>query len=151
MRIIVLKGDTVQNWKKERKDLFIVILSVGGQFVSHREILDHLSCWLLRNCCCKRLIKSWSSCSLVGNMEKEESHSGGVWQEELGRQLGIKTTAALFLHVATLGAFARGLALPPLSGKWSSTLWCCLWITCPVPSRGDCSIQAQTGIYCVFC
>lgn len=58
MRIIVLKGDTVQNWKKERKDLFIVILSVGGQFVSHREILDHLSCWLLRNCCCKRLIKS---------------------------------------------------------------------------------------------
>lgn len=41
-----------------KKDLFIVILSVGGQFVSHREILAHLSCWLLRNCCCKRLIKS---------------------------------------------------------------------------------------------
>lgn len=57
-----------------KKDLFIVILAVGGQFVSPREILDRLSCWLLRNCCCKRLIKSWSSCSLVGNVEKEESH-----------------------------------------------------------------------------
>lgn len=69
-----------------KKDLFIVILSVGGQFVSHREILDHLSCWLLRNCCCKRLIKSWSSCSIVGNMEKGRKpqdwlpiQSGKIW------------------------------------------------------------------------
>lgn len=69
--------------KGRKKDLFIVVLSVGGQFVSHREILDHLSCLLLRNCCCKRLTRSWSSCSRVGNMEKEESHrpAHSVWED----------------------------------------------------------------------
>lgn len=50
------------------------ILLLGGQFYFSWGNLTHLSCWLLRNCCCKRLIKSWTSCSLVGNMEKEESH-----------------------------------------------------------------------------
>lgn len=83
--------------------------SVGGQFVSHREILDHLSCWLLRNCCCKRLIKSWSSCSLVGNMEKEESHgtASSVWED-------LDDSA----HAKMTWSFCRDTCTNPSSADW---------------------------------
>lgn len=66
---------TVHNQKEEeRRTCPFWYFAVGGQFGFSQGNLIHLSCWLLRNCCCKWLIKSWTSCSLVGNMEKEESH-----------------------------------------------------------------------------
>lgn len=112
----------------ERRHLYIIerkqkeglvrfyILLLGGQLCFSQGNLTHLSCWLLRNCCYKRLIQSWTSCRLVGNMEKEESHrtahlvlgrSHDSAQAKMTWNLCIDTSLPIHLHLTECCIIAR--------------------------------------------
>ena len=72
----------VHNQKEEERTCPFWYFAVGGQFCFSKGNLTHLSCWLLRNCCCVQLIKRWTLCSLFGNMGKKKATELSLQSEE---------------------------------------------------------------------
>lgn len=100
----------VHNQKEEERTCPFWYFAVGGQFCFSKGNLTHLSCWLLRNCCCKRLIKSWTSCSLVGNMKRKKAT--GLPISVLGR------SGWFYTSKNDLKFMYRYLSTSPSSADW---------------------------------